>query len=478
MCKVSYISTIAHNDMKNHIVTRKVEVRLVSDSSERRSEGYRLMRSWQNRIWRMANDTVNVLYMNDNTLEAAALRNNEFHDRLMDAKKRTHTSTNKSDRAQAIRDKNAVLKEAEDKFKLFQGDGLTPQNMCYRILRELNDDIPSSIRSSLNDQIKKNFSKDREEVLRGERSIRTYKNGMPVPFQSKSLLKLKKNNSDEFSFSLFPGELKDCHFVVHLGRDRSDNASVLKGLISGEYKLCDSSFTFDGTKLFFLLVISTPKKEAKLDPEKTIGVDLGVHCMLYYSDPKGKIKGMIGGDGALQMDRRRLVAQRKSLQQRLAHARGGRGRKHKLAPLDRLGKKEKNFASTFNHTYAKQLIDVCLRHEFGLIIMEDLKGLNSKIDNVMLRHWSYFDLQTKIEQKASKYDIVVKKANPAFTSQTCSSCGYCDKENRKNRDTFSCRNKECVTFGKNRHADLNACINLANGMGLNEKVKEEEVILS
>ena len=37
-----------------------------------------------------------------------------------------------------------------------------------------------------------------------------------------------------------------------------------------------------------------------------------------------------------------------------------------------------------------------------------------------------------IEYKAERVGIKVKYVDPAFTSQTCSKCGYVDEENKNN----------------------------------------------
>ena len=45
--------------------------------------------------------------------------------------------------------------------------------------------------------------------------------------------------------------------------------------------------------------------------------------------------------------------------------------------------------------------------------------------------------------------------NPAYTSQTCSKCGYCDSRNRESQAVFEC--KQC-------HARMNADLNAANNI--------------
>ena len=59
-----------------------------------------------------------------------------------------------------------------------------------------------------------------------------------------------------------------------------------------------------------------------------------------------------------------------------------------------------------------------------------------------------------------KFRTVVE-VDARYTSQTCSSCGYQDKENRKTQSKF-----ECMSCGHTDHADSNASANvLASGIG-------------
>ena len=86
--------------------------------------------------------------------------------------------------------------------------------------------------------------------------------------------------------------------------------------------------------------------------------------------------------------------------------------------------------------------------------MENLTGIAES--DVFLKRWSYYDLQTKIEQKAAEAGIAVKKINPQYTSQRCSKCGFIDKENRKKQKDF-----KCLSCGYAANADYNAAKNIA-----------------
>ncbi|WP_221639896.1 zinc ribbon domain-containing protein [Actinoallomurus bryophytorum] len=52
----------------------------------------------------------------------------------------------------------------------------------------------------------------------------------------------------------------------------------------------------------------------------------------------------------------------------------------------------------------------------------------------------------------------VEKVDPAFTSQICHACGYCDPGNRESQAVFRCRAR-----ARADHADVNAAKNIAAG---------------
>ena len=89
--------------------------------------------------------------------------------------------------------------------------------------------------------------------------------------------------------------------------------------------------------------------------------------------------------------------------------------------------------------------------------MEDLTGIKEDAEfPKFLRHWTYYDLQQKIEAKAKEHGIKVVKVNPQFTSKRCSKCGNIDKDNRKTQADF-----RCTQCGFSANADFNASQNLA-----------------
>lgn len=85
-------------------------------------------------------------------------------------------------------------------------------------------------------------------------------------------------------------------------------------------------------------------------------------------------------------------------------------------------------------------------------------GLNREILNMSL-----YSVRMQLAYKTIRYGSELMVVNPAYTSQTCSGCGYVSKENRKTQDKFL-----CVSCGHTENADTNAAKNILN-KGLTQK---------
>ena len=84
----------------------------------------------------------------------------------------------------------------------------------------------------------------------------------------------------------------------------------------------------------------------------------------------------------------------------------------------------------------------------------DVRGpARSKDISRRVSYWHRRTLKERIEFKASVAGCDRKQINPAYTSQTCPTCGYLDKANRQG-DRFQCQ--KCGRAGQ---ADVIAAIN-------------------
>jgi len=92
------------------------------------------------------------------------------------------------------------------------------------------------------------------------------------------------------------------------------------------------------------------------------------------------------------------------------------------------------------------------------IMVEKLNFQSPKLSRRLNRILSKFGksiITNKFNQLSEEFNIKIVEVNPAYTSQTCSNCGYIDKKNRKSQATFICR-----FCGKKQNSDINAAKNI------------------
>jgi putative transposase len=243
---------------------------------------------------------------------------------------------------------------------------------------------------------------------------------------------------------------------------------ILDRIIDGTYKLCDSSISRKKSKYYLNLVYQfEADKLLHLSKDNVMGIDLGVVKAATIAFNHTQKRYYIDGD-EIRAFRSRIEARRIALQRQgkyCGNGRKGHGRKTRLKPIEKLRGKVENFKNTTNHRYAKFIVDMAIKHDCGVIQMEDLSGVSSR--DRFLKTWTYDDLQRKIEYKAKAVGIEVRKVNPNYTSQRCSCCGHIAEGNRPTQSEF-----KCVVCGYKTNADYNAARNIADPR-IEEKIEAE-----
>ena len=359
---------------------------------------------------------------------------------------------------------------ANEKKKFFDDNyGMSLQNIGYDISKKYSEDVPSNIRTTNNQLIFKLINDKQWEIFNNRISIPSFKkNKYPISFSYKDNIKMIEN---DYVFSFF----NNYKFKLHFGKDRSNNKLIINRILSGEYKPCASKISIIDDKIFLLLTYEF-NPISKTIGNKIIGVDLGINRPLTFAREDGHPVHQINIGGKIEMTRLALKKQRYSLQSALKYSKGGHGITKKTKKLEDLRKKEENIMKNLNNQISRALINYAKDHEIGLIRMEDLTGITDKTKNSFLKSWAYFQLQTMIQDKAKDYFIIVEYVDPAYTSQTCSTCGNLDKEQR-NGVKFICSNKECLDFGEEKDADINAATNISKKPGSLEKKKSKKVVI-
>ena len=326
-------------------------------------------------------------------------------------------------------------------------------------------------------EVRKNFKKAcKDGLLYGKVSLPTYRKDNPLVIHV-DYVRLRSTNPHrdngiyhnyeshmEFLDKIYSKDLEvyikfanNITFKMILGSPKNSMAlrHEIQQIFEENYQIHGSSIEINNKKKIILnLCMEVPEQKRELDENTVVGVDLGIAIPAVCGLNNDKYaREFIGSQDSFLRIRTQMQVQRRRLQKELSFTSGGHGRQKKLKGLDRMKDREKNFVRTYNHLVSKKVVDFALKHNAKYINMEDLKGFDA--NKLILRNWSYYELQKFITYKANKYGIEVRKINPYHTSQICSCCGHWQEGQRDGRDF------KCAACGAELHADFNASRNIA-----------------
>lgn len=439
--------------MSTHIITRKLQLKVVGGKEET-ARAYKWIRDCMESQSRAMNYYMSFLYY------------------------------------EAIRD--MLDKDGKKEFnKFFQRTGTGKLENAY----PSDVKFPTGYRMGLlGTKVNKDFSNDMKKGLEyGNRSLRTYKKDSPALVHNCQInfyhgydsddefyeklyternLKLYMDFVDNIKFKVLIGDAKD--------PKRGEFEKIFRHMtvdkkVDSSWKVCDSSIglikkgKYD--KIMLNLSICVPSIKKELDENTVVGADLGLAipavCALNNNE---RARKDIGSFDDFTRVRTRMQSQYRRLQSSLSSVSGGHGREKKMVALDRLTKHERNWVHNYNHFVSKEVIKFALDNKAKYINLEDLSGYSdAEKGGFVLRNWSYYELQTMIKNKASRFGIEVRFVNSKYTSQTCSCCG--ERGIRAKQAEFTCQNPECKNYGKVVNADFNAARIIAMSEDFTDKTK-------
>lgn len=235
-----------------------------------------------------------------------------------------------------------------------------------------------------------------------------------------------------------------------LGRIRA----VIHRPLVGKQKTC--ALVRDGDQWFACIVAEETVPEPVPRAEPMIAIDRGV--TIAFADSDG---GMVPNPRFAENAARRLARAQRIVSRR---KKGSKNREKAKARVSRIHRKVRRQRDHFLH---EQSIKFAKSH--GVIVLEKLNvqnmvasaagtiekpgsnvraksGLNRSIAGV---GWTKF--VGFLHYKAAALGGRVEEVPAAYSSQTCSACGHCAKENRKSQASFV-----CVSCGYAANADTNA----------------------
>jgi len=190
-------------------------------------------------------------------------------------------------------------------------------------------------------------------------------------------------------------------------------------------------------KKWFLHIPVTRDSETLSDNDvcNVVGVDLGINFLATTYDSKKQTTFFNGR--AIKQKRAGYKSLRSQLQRKQTPS-----ARHRLKAI---GQRENRWMCDVNHQISKALVD---SHPTGtLFILEDLTGIRTVTEKVKRKNryvsvsWAFFDFRQKLAYKALLAGDNTLFVDPAYTSQTCPSCGHTEAANRnKKKHVFVCKN--------------------------------------
>ncbi|MGS2739168.1 hypothetical protein [Sinomicrobium sp. M5D2P17] len=353
-------------------LTRKIQLLVDLPTKEERKEALGKLYQWQNQCFRAANLIVSHLYIQEMIKDFLYLSEGIKY-KLADEKK----------------DENGILK-------------CSRINTTYRVVSDrFKGEIPTAILSSLNNTLRSIFNKNKSEYWKGLRSLDNFKKDMAFPFAPDCIWRLSHiTDKKAFCFRLF-----SIPFKTYLGKDFTDKRRLLERVVEGNVKLCTSHIQLKGRKIFWLATFEIEKEKHGLKPEIIAEASLSLEYPIIVKI--GKARLTIGTQEEFLYRRLAIQAARKRAQAGATYCKSGKGRKRKLKAVDKFRNEESNYVRHRIHLYSRKLIDFCIKHQAGTLILvnqEDKIGI-AKEEEFVLRNWSYYELMTKIKYKAEKAGI-------------------------------------------------------------------------
>lgn len=349
--------------------------------------------------------------------------------------------------------------------------GMTPEgyiNSCLKkeFYQMYSQNLTCAIRSA-----SKAFNNAKSDMQAGKRSVLSYRADAPIEIHNERIHISQDKQKYYVSLNLFSNKyIEEKHYEstavgFELYRLGGSQRMIAERCLAGEYKIGESELIYNKKKRCWFLNLTykfTPQEKAPLDPEKIMGVDLGIQCVAYMGFNFCEDRYYIGRS-EVDAFREKTEARRRALQQQgkyCAEGRIGHGYTTRVRPSLQLSDAIKRFRDTANHKYSRYIVQKALEHGCGTIQMEDLKDMKGVAENKFLRDWTYYDLRQKIAYKAEEQGINLKLVNPQYTSQRCSQCGHIDRQNRPKEEKGQAF-FQCTRCGFRANADYNASVNLA-----------------
>lgn len=349
--------------------------------------------------------------------------------------------------------------------------GKTYRNIVEAEMKTIMNTINTSNVGQTNAFVMKKWNTDKSDILNYRKSVASFKLDMPIYLKNNSYKISQGNNSYEIDCAIFNKYQDLKHLNFQIDKLDGNKKATLNKIIAGAYKQGALQITKNKkSKWCMFISFGFEAEQKEVDENRILGVDLGITnvATMQIWDKTNEQWERLNWKESI-VDGKELIHYRQKIEAKnkdmsiaskcVGNGRSGHGYKTRMKPLEKTRDKVANFRDTYNHKVSKYIVDMAEKHKCGTIQMEDLSGFTEQQSESLLRNWSYYDLQSKIQYKAEEKGIKVNFINPYLTSKRCSECGNIDKENRdckSNQAKF-----KCTVCGHEENADINAAKNIS-----------------
>lgn len=450
------------------IIARKIKLIIIG---ENRDTQYKFIREERYKQNKALNVAMNHLYFLHVAKEKIRLLDNKF---LQDEKKLQEGINKLYAEKKVIKDekkRNELEKKIEKQTNELKKLRNKSNKEADKILQEAikinlssttreviskQFDLISDTKDRITQKVYQDFKADlKNGLLSGERVLRTYKMNNSLLIRGRALNFYREGK--DVMIKWYGGIIFKCMLGQHKNNAQELKATLNK-VLEGSYKVCDSSISV-GKELILNISLDIGEVDSNVSCKKgrVLGVDLGMKVPAYMSiNDRPYIRKSLGSLDDFLKIRVQMQKRRRNLHKSIVNVKSGKGREKKLQALDRLKEKEKNFATTYNHYLSYNIVKFAKDNLAEQINME-LLALAGEDKNIILRNWSYYQLQQFVEYKAKREGIDVKYVDPYRTSQMCSKCGNYEPGQRESQEKFICKSCHLEI-----NADYNASQNIAH----------------
>lgn len=355
-------------------LTRKIQLVVDSKDGDFIGEVYTKLRSWQNITFRAANFIVSHYYVQSQLKDFFYLTE-DIRYKLGDQNK----------------DENGAFITSR-------------MNTFNRLLsQKYKGQIPIQSFASLINNLFPILNKQSAEYWSGERSVSNFKRDAPIYVPSRDIRHIKATEDGRnFRFDIF-----SIPFRTYFGRDFHDKRQLFEDAYKGKIKLCASTIKIESKKIFLLTSFQVEQQKTAVDKNIIAEASLSLEYPVVVTI--GKYKYQIGNKEEFLYRRLAIQAARLRNLKSAKYNHGGKGREKKLKNVIRLDGKEKSYVDYKLHLYSRRLIDLCIKHGAGTLLLTEQqeKEVVAKEDVFLLRNWSYYGLKQKIEYKAERLGIKI-----------------------------------------------------------------------